>query len=132
MSNIQITDQDWEPLVLRRKQQKTKQDKQNAERNGNTEIKTKNTNKGENDLMRKLDQDMDNLKVETVNKSISKTIMEARSALKMKQKDLANKINVQPQVIQQYENGKAAPDIKILQKLERVLKCKLTGKGFTK
>jgi len=132
MSNIQITDQDWEPLILRRKQQKTKQDKQKAERNGNTEIKTKNTNKGENDLMRKLDQDMDNLKVETVNKSISKTIMETRSALKMKQKDLANKINVQPQVIQQYENGKATPDIKLLQKLERVLKCKLTGKGFTK
>jgi putative transcription factor len=70
--------------------------------------------------------------VETVNKSISKTIMEARGALNMKQKDLANKINVQPQIIQQYENGKATPDVKILQKLERVLKCKLTGKGFTK
>ena len=29
----------------------------------------------------------------------------------MKQKDLATKINVQPQIIQQYENGKATPDI---------------------
>ena len=82
--------------------------------------------------MTNLANDMENLKVETVNKSISKTIMEARGALNMKQKDLANKINVQPQIIQQYENGKATPDVKILQKLERVLKCKLTGKGFTK
>ena len=132
MSNIQITEQDWEPLVLRRKQQKTALDKQNALRNGNTETKTKNTNKNEADIMTNLANDMENLKVETVNKSISKTIMEARSALKMKQKDLANKINVQPQIIQQYENAKATPDVKLLQKLERVLKCKLTGKGFTK
>ena len=82
--------------------------------------------------MRQLEQDMENLKVETVNKSISKAIMEARTKLKMKQKDLATKVNVQPQIIQQYENGKAKPDIGVLKKLERVLKCKLTGKGFTK
>ena len=132
MSNIQITEQDWEPLVLRRKQQKTALDKQNALRNGNTETKTKNTNKTEADIMTNLANDMENLKVETVNKSISKTIMEARGALNMKQKDLANKINVFPQIIQQYENGKATPDIKILLKLEKILKCKLTGKGFTK
>nr|QDY52408.1 helix-turn-helix [Mimiviridae sp. ChoanoV1] len=130
MSNI--TEQDWEPLILRKKKIKTTQDKQNALRNGNTEVKEKNTNKGEADLMRKLENDMENLKVETVNKSISKTIMETRQKLKLKQKDLATKINVQPQVIQQLENGKAKPDINILKKLERVLKCKLTGKGFTK
>ena len=82
--------------------------------------------------MRKLENDMDNLKIETVNKSISKTIMEARQKLNLKQKDLATKINVQPQIIQQFENGKAKPDINILRKLEKVLKCKLTGKGFTK
>ena len=58
--------------------------------------------------------------------------MEARTKLKMKQKDLAKNVNVQPQIIQQYENGKAKPDIAVLRKLERVLKCKLTGKGFTK
>ena len=36
--------------------------------------------------MRKLENDMDNLKIETVNKSISKTIMEARQKLNLKQK----------------------------------------------
>ena len=48
----------------------------------------------------KLEEDMDNLKVETVNKSISKAIMDARMKLNLKQKDVANKINVQPQVVQ--------------------------------
>ena len=130
MSNI--TDQDWEPLVLRKKQIKSKQDKQNAIRKGACEVKEKNTGKGESDKMRKLDEETETFKVETVNKSISKAIMEARTKLKMKQKDLATKVNVQPQIIQQYENGKAKPDIAVLRKLERVLKCKLTGKGFTK
>ena len=82
--------------------------------------------------MRKLEEETETFKVETVNKSISKAIMEARTKLKMKQKDLATKVNVQPQIIQHYENGKAKPDIAVLRKLERVLKCKLTGKGFTK
>ena len=130
MSNF--TEQDWEPLVLRKKQIKSKLDKQNAQRAGNVETKVKNSNKDHNTEMRKLEEDMDNLKVETVNKSISKAIMDARMKLNLKQKDVANKINVQPQVVQQYENGKAKPDIAVLRKLERVLKCKLTGKGFTK
>ena len=82
--------------------------------------------------MKKLDEDTENYKVETVNKSVSQEIIKARSALKMKQKDLANKINVPVQTIQKYENGQAQPEINILKKLERVLKCKLTGKGFTK
>ena len=130
MSNF--TEQDWEPLVLRKNQVKNKLDKQNALRAGKVETKVKNSNKDHNAEMRKLEEDMDNLKVETVNKSISKAIMEARMKLNLKQKDVANKINVQPQVVQQYENGKAKPDIAVLKKLERVLKCKLTGKGFTK
>ena len=130
MSNF--TEQDWEPLVLRKNQVKSKLDKQNALRTGKVETKVKNSNKDHNTEMRKLEEDMDNLKVETVNKSISKAIMDARMKLNLKQKDVANKINVQPQVVQQYENGKAKPDISVLRKLERVLKCKLTGKGFTK
>ena len=95
-------------------------------------VKEKTTRKEESDKMRKLDEETETFKVETVNKSISKAIMEARTKLNMKQKDLATKVNVQPQIIQQYENGKAKPDIAILRKLERVLKCKLKCKIFTK
>ena len=95
-------------------------------------FETKKKNSGDAGAMRKLEEDMDTLKVETVNKSISKVIREQRTKLGLKQKDLANKVNVTPSVIQQYENGSIKSDIKVLIKLERVLKCKLTGKGFTK
>lgn len=97
---------------------------------GILEVKKKNS--GDVGAMRKLEEDMETLKVETVNKSISKVIREQRTKLGLKQKDLANKVNVTPTVIQQYENGSIKSDIKVLLKLERVLKCKLTGKGFTK
>jgi ribosome-binding protein aMBF1 (putative translation factor) len=37
-----------------------------------------------------------------------------------KQKDLAQRINVSPAIIQEYENGKATPDGGIISKLNRV------------
>ena len=50
--------------------------------------------------------------------------------LKMTQKDLATKINEKPQVVQEYESGKTAPNQQILGKLERVLQVKLRGKDI--
>lgn len=113
----------------------TKVAKQNALKkgiaNGSVQVETKKKNP-ESNKMRKLDEETENLKVETINKSISGVIRTHRTKLGLKQKDLANKINVHPSVIQHYENGNAQTDIKVLLKLERALKCKLTGKGFTK
>jgi len=96
-----------------------------------TTSKTK-TNNPEASAMWKLEQDTENLKIDKVNKSISEVIRTQRTKLGLKQKELANKINVTPTIIQQYENGSIKSDIKILIKLEKALKCKLTGKGFTK
>ena len=45
----------------------------------------------------------------------------------MSQKDLAQKVNEKPSVIQEYEAGKAIPNPQILGKLERVLGVKLRG-----
>jgi len=42
-------------------------------------------------------------------------------ARKMSQKELAQKINVQPNIINGYENGTAIPDRRIISKLKRVL-----------
>lgn len=47
--------------------------------------------------------------------------------LQMSQKDLAQKVNEKPSVIQDYESGKAIPSPQILGKLERTLKVKLRG-----
>jgi putative transcription factor len=47
--------------------------------------------------------------------------------LKLSQKDVAQKINEKPSVIQDYESGKAIPNPQVLSKLERVLGVKLRG-----
>jgi len=100
---------------------------------GVTPVETiQKTNNPEAIAMWKLEQDTENLKIDKVNKSISEVIRTQRTKLGLKQKELANKINVTPAIIQQYENGSIKSDIKILIKLEKALKCKLTGKGFTK
>jgi len=51
----------------------------------------------------------------------------ARMELKLSQKDVAQKINEKPSVLQDYEAGKAIPNPQILSKLERVLGVKLRG-----
>ena len=56
--------------------------------------------------------------------------MKGRNARKMKQKDLANLLALRSDIIINYENGKAVPNQRILQKMERVLGIKLTGKNI--
>ncbi len=51
----------------------------------------------------------------------------ARMELKLSQKDVAQKINEKPSVLQDYESGKAIPNPQILAKLERTLGVKLRG-----
>lgn len=123
--------QDLEVLHLVNKKVAEERAKRDKIRKGEIGVETKKKYQGDS-KMKKLEEDMESLKVETVNTSISKTIREQRTKLNLKQKDLANKINVPVSVIQQYENGKSQTDIKILVKLEKALRCKLTGKGFTK
>merc|ERR1712154_660474 len=77
---------------------------------------------------RKLEMSED-LKHGKVDKSLSKAIMQARTAKKMTQKDLATAINEKPQVIAEYESGKAIPNPQIISKMERKLGCKLPRPG---
>ena len=123
--------QDLEVLHLVNKKVALERAKKNKTGNNDVDSNVKRKYTGDS-KMKKLEMDMENLKVETVSKSVSTTIREQRTKLNMKQKDLANKINVPVSTIQQYENGKSQTDIKILIKLEKALRCKLTGKGFTK
>ena len=69
---------------------------------------------------RKLEE-TDELKHKKVDKSLSKAIMQARMAKKMTQKELATAINEKPQVIGEYESGKAIPNGAIIVKMERKL-----------
>jgi len=53
-------------------------------------------------------------------------------AKKMSQKQLATLINEKPQVIAEYENGKAIPNGQIIVKIEKKLGCKLPRPGKKK
>ncbi|KAJ0799808.1 putative RNA-directed DNA polymerase transcription factor Lambda-DB family [Helianthus annuus] len=55
-------------------------------------------------------------------------IQKSRIEKKLSQADLAKQINERPQVVQEYENGKAVPNQMVLAKMERVLGVKLRGK----
>ncbi|WFC93559.1 multiprotein-bridging factor 1 [Malassezia brasiliensis] len=62
--------------------------------------------------------------------SVGKTIGQGRQAKGLTQKELGTKINEKPNVIAEYESGKAIPNPQILAKMERVLGVKLRGKDI--
>ena len=122
---------DLNTIVLRNKKAKTKAQ---SKRDGDTESVKRFGGGGNKSLpqqnMKKLDEDNENTKVKTINKAISKKIIDIRVAKKMKQVDLAKQVNILPSILQKYENGTAIPDMKIILKLEKKLGVKLTGKEF--
>jgi len=81
---------------------------------------------------RKLEEATDVGTIAKVDKSLSKAIMQARTAKKMTQKELATAINEKPQVVAEYESGKAIPNPQIISKLERKLGTKLPRPGKSK
>lgn len=78
----------------------------------------------------KLENETEVFKVSTVSKSVSKAIMQARQDKGMTQKQLATAINEKPQIIQEFESGKAIPDQNVLGKLERTLNVRLRGSNI--
>lgn len=67
-------------------------------------------------------------KLKSLDRNVSLRIQQARQAKGWTQKELAQKISEKPQVINEYESGRAIPNNQILAKMERVLGTKLRGK----
>ncbi|KAK8935165.1 Multiprotein-bridging factor 1a [Platanthera zijinensis] len=141
MAGIGPITQDWEPVVIRKKAPNAaaKKDEKavNVARQAGGEIETsKKSNAGTNKAAsssttlntRKLDEETENLAHERVPLELKKNIMQARLDKKLTQAQLAQLINEKPQVIQEYESGKAIPNQQIIGKLERILGVKLRGK----
>lgn len=63
---------------------------------------------------------------------LKKRIMNARLEKKLTQAQLGQLINEKPQIIQEYESGKAIPSPAILSKLSRVLGVQLSVKAAAK
>jgi putative transcription factor len=80
----------------------------------------------------KLDRENEVAPPPKVNASVGKAIQTARMDKELTQKDLAQKINEKPSVIQDYESGKAIPSPQILSKMERSLGVKLRGADIGK
>ncbi|KAK2712942.1 endothelial differentiation-related factor 1 homolog [Artemia franciscana] len=76
----------------------------------------------------KLDRETEELKHEKLPQDVGKLIQQGRNKLGMTQKDLATKICEKPQIVNEYENGKAIPNQQILAKIERAIGMKLRGK----
>jgi len=80
----------------------------------------------------KLDRENEVAPPPKVAPSVGRAIQTARMELKLSQKDVAQKVNEKPSVIQDYESGKAIPNPQVLSKLERVLGVKLRGSDIGK
>jgi len=80
----------------------------------------------------KLDRDNEVAPPSKIPPAVGKTIQTARMEKQLTQKDLAQKINEKPSVIQDYESGKAIPSPQILSKMERILSVKLRGTDLGK
>ncbi len=141
MAGIGPLTQDWEPVVIRKKplNSAAKKDEKavNAARRSGAEIETvKKSNAGTNKAAssstslntRKLDDETENLAHDRVPTELKKAIMQARMDKKLTQAQLSQLINEKPQIIQEYESGKAIPNQQIITKLERALGVKLRGK----
>ncbi|KAF8085213.1 hypothetical protein N665_0676s0025 [Sinapis alba] len=141
MAGVGPMTQDWEPVVIRKKNPNSaaKRDEKtvNAARRSGADIETvRKYNAGTNKAAssgtslntKTLDDDTENLTHERVPTELKKAIMQARGEKKLTQSQLGQLINEKPQVIQEYESGKAIPNQQILSKLERALGAKLRGK----
>jgi putative transcription factor len=56
---------------------------------------------------------------------LQNAIEQARLNAKLSQKDLASKLNVTPNIITDFENGKAVPTNAFIAKIEKILNTKL-------
>mmetsp|Transcript_26065 Transcript_26065/g.77332 ORF Transcript_26065/g.77332 Transcript_26065/m.77332 type:complete len:101 (-) Transcript_26065:696-998(-) len=73
----------------------------------------------------KLDAETENFSHERVSSTLKTQIVQARTAKKMTQAQLAQAINEKPQIIQEYESGKAIPNPQVLSKMSRALGVQL-------
>ncbi|CAD7700311.1 unnamed protein product [Ostreobium quekettii] len=138
---MNLQGQDWDTVVIRKKTPKGAEAKSSAainqaRRTGGPIDTVKKYNAGTNKGTgsgagkdaRKLDEESEELHHDRVNLELKKKIQQARMAKKMTQSQLAQAINEKPNVIQEYESGRAIPNPQVLSKLSRILGVPLSNK----
>lgn len=84
----------------------------------------------EGQRLTKIDRENEVAPPPKVDMSVGKAMQKARQEKNLTQKDLATRVNEKPQVINDYEAGRAVPNQQLLGKMERVLGVKLRGKDI--
>ncbi|XP_030639971.1 endothelial differentiation-related factor 1 homolog isoform X1 [Chanos chanos] len=137
-----MAESDWDTVTILRKkgpssaQAKSKQAVAAAQRRGEEVETTKKWSAGQNKQhmvtknTAKLDRETEELHHQRVSLEVGKVIQKGRQDKGMTQKDLATKINEKPQVIADYESGKAIPNNQIMGKIERAIGLRLRGKDM--
>jgi len=113
--------QDWEPVILQKKQSKTVTS--NEMRNGNFKVRTKQNESAQK--MHKIDNETENFTIKKISKKVSQEIQKGRLAKKLSQKQLAQAVNVTPKVINEMESGKSQPNEAVKRKIARYLNIKI-------
>ena len=126
--NIQNLDSLFDQVVVLRNKKAAKEAEKNQIRNGNCKIRERVGNCELADKNRKLEAEEEAKKHKTVTREQGLMIQNTRKAKGLTQKQLANEIGEKPDVIKQYESGKAIINNKIITKLERKLNIKLRNK----
>jgi putative transcription factor len=103
--------QDWNTITYKKPKILSKEDK----------IKRQNPSRTKD--FKKLDSDEPPIPTK-LNHDLKILIQKKRQELNLTQKNLANKINVKVNIINDYETGKCIPDKIILQKIKNVLNIK--------
>ncbi|XP_075690865.1 endothelial differentiation-related factor 1 isoform X2 [Rhinoderma darwinii] len=128
-----MAESDWDTVtVLRKKgptaaQAKSKQAVIAAQRRGEELETSKKWSAGQNKQhvitknTAKLDRETEELHHDRVTLEVGKVIQQGRQGRGLTQKDLATKINEKPQVIADYEVGKAIPSNQVMGKIERAI-----------
>lgn len=126
---MSLSHQDWEPVVLGKKTKKRATPYRpaaapatrpgggggNPSAFGHGPMGTTATNAAA------LARETETFRPERVQLAVSRAIQQSRVGAGLTQKQLAQRINVRPAVVQAYENGSAAPNGRVVQRIERAL-----------
>lgn len=111
--------QDWTTVIL------TKPKSTLNKSNNNSNNKSNKNNVGHITKKQREIEGDDIIKPKKISNDIKISIQKARLAKKMSQKELAQALGVQQQIIVNYENGKAIPNNQFISKIEKMLNTKI-------
>jgi len=114
--------QDWTTIVLTNKKNNKTQPKKIIPKQGDQSI---------NNQLRKIENQQDNFILPKINSELCKEIISTRILLKLTQKDMAVKLNIQSNIYNTMENGTAiynAQIKEIIRKIEKISNIKFLNK----